>query len=33
MKKITDNDIKLICECLKNWDAVPVKFKEMIFWK
>ncbi len=32
-KKITDNDIKLICECLKNWDTVPVKYKDLIFWK
>lgn len=33
MKKITDNDIKIICECLKNWDTVPSKYKETIFWK
>ena len=33
MKKITENDIKFICDCLKNWETIPAKYKEAIFWK
>ncbi len=33
MKKITDQDIKFITDCLKNWETVPAKYKEAIFWK
>lgn len=33
MKKITDQDIKIICELLKNWESIPAKYKEALFWK
>ncbi len=33
MKKITDKDIKYICECLKNWEKIPAQYKEALFWK
>jgi len=33
MKKITSQDIKFICDCLKNWETIPAKYKEAIFWK
>ena len=33
MKKITETDIKFICDCLKNWETIPAKYKEAIFWK
>jgi DNA modification methylase len=33
MKKIIESDIKYICDRLKNWETIPVKYKEAIFWK
>jgi len=33
MKKITSEDIKFICDCLKNWETIPAKYKEAVFWK
>ncbi len=33
MKKITEQDIKVICELLKKWESIPAKYKEALFWK
>ncbi len=33
MKKITNKDIKYIIELLKNWETIPAKYKETLFWK
>lgn len=33
MKEVTENDIKYICDCLRNWETIPAKYKEALFWK
>ena len=30
-KQLSEQEIALICECLKNWEQIPVRFKDMLF--
>lgn len=30
-KQLSEQEIKLICDCLKKWEQIPVRFKEFLF--
>ena len=30
-KKLSEQEIALICDCLKKWEQIPVRFKEFLF--
>lgn len=33
MKKISDEELIYLSELIKNWEQIPVKYKEILFWK